>query len=100
MTVLLQIDFSMPAEMLGENLSKNAAELAATINTEPGFISKIWTENAQTEEAGGIYLFSNRESAERYAAMHIERVKQMGAKNINCKLFDINIPLTKINHGL
>lgn len=100
MTVLLQIDFSMPAEMLGDTLSKNAANLAETINLEPGFISKIWTENVKTQEAGGIYLFTDTASAERYAIMHKKRVEAMGAKNINCKLFDINASLTAINHGL
>lgn len=99
MTVLLQIDFNMPAEMLGENLTKNAKALAESINHEPGFISKIWTENQQTGEAGGIYLFKDKTSAENYAVMHSKRVEAMGVKNIRCKLFDINQPLTKINHG-
>lgn len=99
MAVLLQIDFAMPAEMLGENLSKSAVSLAESITEEPGFISKIWTENQQTSEAGGIYLFEDKDTAQRYAGKHIERVKMMGATNVNCKLFDINEPLTKITKG-
>lgn len=99
MTVLLQVDFSMPAEMLGDNLSKSAVSLAESINNELGFISKIWTENLQTEEAGGIYLFTDRESAERYWEMHQKRIASFGVKSANCKIFDINLPLTKITHG-
>lgn len=99
MSVVLQIDFTMPAAMLGENLSQIAQPLAESINQEPGFISKIWTENLSTAEAGGIYLFTDRAAAENYAAMHIERVKQMGATAIRHRIFNINEPLTKINNG-
>lgn len=35
-------------------------ELADSISQEPGFIWKIWTENQDTQEAGGIYLFQAR----------------------------------------
>lgn len=56
MSVILQIDFSFPADQLGATLSKNAQSLAESINQEPGFISKIWTENEHTGEAGGIYF--------------------------------------------
>ena len=31
---------------------------------------KIWTEDAQAREAGGIYLFDTREHAQRYLDMH------------------------------
>jgi hypothetical protein len=99
MSVILQIDFSFPADQLGETLSKNALSLAESINQEPGFISKIWTENEQTGEAGGIYFFASRAYAEKYAEHHVKRAEAMGAKNIHMKIFDINLPLTKINHG-
>ncbi|AKG72086.1 monooxygenase [Serratia fonticola] len=99
MSVILQIDFSFPADQLGATLSKNAQSLAESINQEPGFISKIWTENEHTGEAGGIYFFENRVFAEKYAEHHVKRAEAMGAKNIHLKIFDINLPLTKINHG-
>lgn len=99
MTVVLQIDFKMPAEMLGENLSRMAVPLAQSITQEEGFISKIWTENVQAGEAGGLYFFADKASAERYATMHSKRVAEMGAQDIRCKLFDINLPLTAITRG-
>lgn len=99
MAVVLQVDFSMPAEMLGEALSKSAVGLAESINQEPGFISKIWTENMETKEAGGIYLFTDRDSAERYWQMHKQRIASFGVTQANCKIFDINLPLTLITHG-
>jgi hypothetical protein len=30
---------------------------------------------------------------------HMERLKQFGATNITVKLFDVNEPLTRLNHG-
>ncbi|MBA4502645.1 monooxygenase [Marinobacterium marinum] len=99
MAVIVQIDFTMPAEMLGDNLTQAAGELAASINQEPGFISKIWTENAETGAAGGIYHFTDRTSAQAYLEMHSKRVEAMGADNIRSRIFDINEALTAINHG-
>ncbi|GAA0783950.1 monooxygenase [Marinobacterium sediminicola] len=99
MAVILQIDFTMPAEMLGENLTNAARELAESINQEPGFISKIWTENAATGEAGGIYHFTDRASAQAYLEMHSKRVEAMGAEQIRSRIFDINETLTAINAG-
>jgi len=99
MPVLLQIDFKMDARFLGERLSREAAGLAESINAEPGFISKIWTEDVRSGEAGGVYLFSDRDSAGRYLAMHQARVAAMGATDIRSRIFDINETLTRINHG-
>lgn len=99
MAVVLQIDFTMSAEMLGDRLVNPATELAKSITQEPGFIAKIWTENKATNEAGGIYLFTDRETAQNYVDMHQQRVAKMGASNINYKIFEINEPLTKITQG-
>jgi len=99
MAVILQIDFTIPVETLGDNLVTAARELAESINQEPGFISKIWTESAETGEAGGIYHFTDRMSAQVYLEMHSRRVEAMGATNIRGRIFDINETLTAINHG-
>lgn len=98
--VLIQINFDFPAEMMGEALTQGAKSLAESINNEPGFISKIWIENQTTEESGGIYIFQDMESAEKYAKMHSKRVEAMGARNIICKFFDINEPLSRLNQGI
>ncbi|GAA3721854.1 monooxygenase [Oceanisphaera sediminis] len=99
MPTLLQIDFKFPTEMMGDALTEGAKELANSINQEPGFISKIWTENAETGEAGGIYVFTDKAFAEQYAHMHSQRVAAMGATEIRTKIFDINTTLTDINRG-
>lgn len=99
MAVVLQIDFTMPANSLGDRLVSPAIELANSITKEPGFIAKIWTENEATNEAGGIYLFQDRASAQNYVDMHQQRVQKMGASNIHYKIFEINQALTKITQG-
>lgn len=98
--VLLQINFGFPAQMMGEALTSGAKGLAESINNEEGFVSKIWIENTQTEESGGIYLFKDMASAQKYAGMHLKRVEAMGAKDIECKYFSVNEPLSQINHGI
>ena len=70
--------------------------LARSIAQEPGFIWKIWTENRATQEGGGIYLFTDEESARAYIAKHSARLKGFGIENINAKIFDVNIPLSQI----
>lgn len=98
--IVLNIYFDFPKEMMGDQLVKNATELALSINNEPGFISKIWTENKQTGQCGGIYIFQDQQSAENYLEMHLKRLRLMGIENPIYQFFDVNIPLTEINHGI
>lgn len=63
---LLQVHFAFSGPF-GDEMSAQLAELAQSINQEPGFIWKIWTENSATQEAGGIYLFEDEQSAQAYA---------------------------------
>ena len=99
MAVVLQIDFKFPTQLMGAALTQGARPLAEIINEEPGFISKIWTENAETGEAGGIYIFTEHALAQQYANMHSERVTAMGASDIRVRIFNINTELTDLNHG-
>lgn len=79
---------------------RRAVPLAESISREPGFTSKIWTENPRTGEAGGIYLFEDEASALAYAKMHEQRVLAMGASAVQYKLFDVNEPLSRITRGI
>jgi hypothetical protein len=98
MNKLLQIDFSIQAPF-GAQMSEAFEPLAQSIAQERGLIWKIWTENAQTKEAGGIYLFDDEECALSYLQMHTERLKSFGITPINAKIFDINIPLSLIDRA-
>lgn len=73
--------------------------LAESIAREPGLLWKIWTENPEELEAGGIYLFSDRTSAEAYLAMHTQRLLAFGVPQVNGKLFEINEALSTIDRA-
>ena len=98
MSILLQLDFDFHGPW-GESMTQAMRELAESIAEEPGLIWKIWTENQQTQEAGGIYLFADRESAEAYLAMHTARLKSFGVPHVNAKLFSVNTGLSGIDRG-
>ena len=63
MAFVLQVDFSMDGPF-GADMVQAFEGLARSINQEPGMRWKIWTEDAQAREAGGIYLFDTREHAQ------------------------------------
>ena len=75
------------------------ADLARDIASEPGLIWKIWTENNDAQEAGGVYLFDSMENAKRYLVMHSARLESFGITNIRSKIFQVNTDLSKINHA-
>lgn len=91
----LQVDF--PANgPFGAEMTAAYGDLAKSIATEKGIIWKIWTENAEAKEAGGIYLFDTKENAEAYLAMHSARLTQWGVQNIRSKIFLVNEALSAI----
>lgn len=77
MAYLVQVDFTFEGPF-GEDMVKEFTDIANSINEEPGFIWKIWTENKETKEAGGIYLFETKHDAETYLEMHTKRLKGFG----------------------
>ncbi|WP_144569696.1 monooxygenase [Bacillus pseudomycoides] len=98
MTCLLQVDFPFDGAF-GDEMSKGFLEVAQSINKEEGFHWKIWTENKETKEAGGIYVFETKKDAEKYAKMHKNRLESFGVTGIRVKFFDINELLTELNRG-
>ncbi|MNW06554.1 putative monooxygenase YdhR [compost metagenome] len=80
-------------------MTKAMDALARSIADEPGLIWKIWTASESTQEAGGIYLFEDAESAQSYLAMHAARLKGFGIPRVNGKLFGVNDALSRINRG-
>ncbi|MEH7381241.1 monooxygenase [Bacillus sp. JJ1533] len=98
MPYVLQVDFKMDGPF-GEEMANAFSDLAKSINEEPGFIWKIWTENPEAKEAGGIYLFETKETAENYLDMHTKRLGGFGIEGVNGKIFAINSKLTEITKG-
>ena len=98
MQTVLQIDFPFNGPF-GDEMQQAMQGLAESIIQEPGLIWKIWTENAATQEAGGVYLFSDAMSAKNYLDMHSARLAASGVTGIRAKLFAVNEPLTVICKG-
>lgn len=98
MSYILQVDFKMEGPF-GHEMVKEFTVLAKGINDEEGLIWKIWTEDSEAKEAGGIYLFETKESASKYLSMHTARLKGFGIEKVNGKIFEVNEVLTSINHG-
>ena len=96
--VLVQFDFPFNGPF-GADLAAALQGLAQSINEEPGFLWKIWTEDAAAGQAGGIYLFRDRASAEAYVAKHSARLGQFGIRDPRARIFDVNPALTRLNHG-
>ncbi|KAB7707070.1 monooxygenase [Bacillus aerolatus] len=98
MAYLLQVDFNHQGPF-GAEMTGAFMELAQSINEEKGFIWKIWTENRETKEAGGIYLFETKEDAENYLTKHTKRLNGFGIAEVHGKIFEVNDQLSSINHG-
>lgn len=97
--MILQIDF-VDRRAVDENKAAALTELAQTIAQTPGLIWKIWTENPDTQEAGGVYLFKNEAALEAYLAIHTQRLQQMGIDQMNVKKFQVNAALTQITYPI
>lgn len=95
---LVQFDFKYEGPF-GQEMTEAMDGLARSIAEEPGLLWKIWTENQAEREAGGIYLFTDEQSAKDYISKHTARLKTFGIEKVNAKLFDVNVPLTRITKG-
>lgn len=93
---LLQIDFPYTGPWNHQMVSAFEA-VALSIAKEPGLRWKLWTENKVSQEAGGIYLFNNAEDALSYARRHSARLADAGIVNLDCKIFQVNETLSRIN---
>ncbi|MBY0223620.1 monooxygenase [Mammaliicoccus sciuri] len=98
MAYVLQVDFKMNGPF-GDEMAEALTDLAKSINEEDGVMWKIWTENPEMKEAGGIYMFETRETAEKYLDMHSKRLTGFGVTDINAKIFAVNSKLTEVTKG-
>lgn len=95
---LLQFDFSMHGPW-GDELTAACSGLAKVIGETPGLLWKIWNENRETGESGGIYLFVDEASAANYLKEHMARLQSMGFSNIRAKMFEVNQALSRMNNA-
>ena len=95
MKYLLQMDFPYSGPF-GDEFFESMQELAKDIATEAGLVYKLWTENEEKQEAGGIYVFDNLDDANRYLEKHTKRLESFGFIEIRAKTFIINEELSAI----
>ena len=95
---LLQMDYPFSGPW-GSQLADEYSDLALRIANVPGLICKVWTENRETGEAGGIYLFEDEASLDSYLEGKIERMKASGIEDIRAKKYEVNERLTRITRG-
>ncbi|MDQ3665001.1 MAG: monooxygenase [Acidobacteriota bacterium] len=95
---LLQMDYPFSSPW-GSELADEYSDLACRIANVPGLICKVWTENRETGEAGGIYLFEDEASLNSYLEGKVERMKASGIEDIRAKKYDVNERLTRITRG-
>ena len=95
---LLQMDYLFSGPW-GEEMAAEYSTLAYRIAEVPGLIWKVWTENRETGEAGGVYLFEDEASLDAYLGPKIARMKAAGIEGLRAKKFDVNEPLTRITRG-
>ena len=95
---ILQIDFPFDGPF-GEEMALAMRPLAEDIATEDHLLWKIWTEDAESRQAGGIYLFSQRSAADAYLARHSQRLTAAGVHDIRSRIFVVNQPLSLIDRA-
>lgn len=98
MQVILQVDFPYQGPW-GDEMASAMEELAGSINQEPGFIWKIWTENPSTQKAWGIYLFASPQQAQAYLEKHSARLKSFGVPEVRGEIFAVNNALSQLNQA-
>lgn len=94
----LQMDFAYQGPWKAD-MTNALRELAEEIAATPGLHWKLWTENAATGEAGGIYLFGDEASARAYAEMHTARLAGFGIAPVRAKIFDVNADLSRVTRA-
>lgn len=99
MKYLMQIDFPHKGPF-GHELTLMMSDLANSIAEEKGLIYKLWTENEETKEAGGVYIFDNLNDAKRYLDMHTQRLESFGYTDIKSKIFTINEELSRLTKAV
>ena len=94
---LLWINFELTGEVSDEEMT----EFAEGIAEFSGLRWKIWPFNEERNEEGGIYLFEDENSAERYRSSEYAETFRNDDRfrNVEIKQFGIREGLTEITHA-
>jgi hypothetical protein len=96
---ILQINYQFTSSLA--DFTKLVTPMAQPISAVPGLAWKIWLINETDREAGGIYLFENREAAQAFVGS--DAVKSFASHptitNVSAKLFEPDEALSKITRA-
>ncbi len=96
---ILQINFKL--NVSSAEYRKIAESVAQAIADAPGLVWKIWLLNEQDAEAGGIYLFQDKQSLSAYLCSPIiGQIKSLPQlREISAKYFETMPELTVVTRG-
>ncbi len=96
---ILQINFNFSGS--ANDLGKEFAPFAEPIARVPGLLWKVWLMDEARKESGGIYLFEDPASAQRYLEGEIISAVKQHPKlsNISAKTFGIIEPFSRVTRA-
>lgn len=96
---LLQINFKL--EVTTKDYEQAAKSLVDQFANLPGLMWKIWTMNEEQKEAGGIYLFEDEASLNKFLNGPLAKTvtSHPGLSNFSVKSFSVMSELTEITQG-
>jgi hypothetical protein len=76
-------------------------ERARSFLDVPGLIWKLWLDEPEKRQSGGIFLFETRSHAEAYAASERGRKAKNNPalSDVRLEIFDVREELSRITHG-
>ncbi|GAA3932944.1 monooxygenase [Litoribacillus peritrichatus] len=98
MTTLVHIDYPFKGPF-GPALTEKFKSLAEETSNEPGLLWKIWTENPQQEEAGGVYLFQNESQAQKYLEKYLGKMISNGITEVRARIVKVHSELSDITNA-
>ncbi|MCF8466567.1 MAG: monooxygenase [Sneathiella sp.] len=96
--ILVMFNFPYAGPWKREMTSRHI-DLAKDIANEEGLLWKLWLENKAEQTAGGVYLFQDPQSADRYREKHKARMLNMGFADIEIRTFAINVSLSRMTNA-
>ncbi len=96
---ILQINYRFTSSLA--DFTSLVTPMAQPISAVPGLAWKIWLINETEREAGGIYLFENREAAQAFVGSDAVRsfASHPTITNVNAKMFAPDEALSKITRA-
>jgi len=96
---ILQINFRFDVSL--DEYTATVKELAGKFAELDGLEWKVWIMNEARKEAGGIYLFKDQDSMDRYLGGPLAKavVSHPALKDFSVRQFDVMPDITAITRG-